>query len=93
MSTLTDPAAEILTQTLDEFVKQQVAEQGCSDEAEYFKKLAEAERQQKIWDYYEEEVIRGLESGPPIPLTQEFWDGFLREREERRNAKRSGKTQ
>jgi hypothetical protein len=33
-----------------------------------------------MWDYYEREVIRGLESGPPIPLTPEYWGDFLRKR-------------
>jgi hypothetical protein len=87
MSTLTAPPPNvpaILTQTLNEFVQQQVVEQELADEAAYFEKLAEAERQRKIWDYYEQEVLRGLESGEPIPLTPEFWSEFLRKREERK---------
>jgi len=77
MTTLTVPpptVPRILTQTLDEFVEQQVVEEGCADESEYFAKLAEAERQRKITAYYEREIQRGLDSGPPIPLTPEFWD-------------------
>jgi len=50
----------ILTQTLDEFVKQQVAEHELADEAAYYEKLAEAQRQRKIWDYYEQEVMKAL---------------------------------
>ena len=53
--------------------------------------LTEEERQQKVWDYYEQEVMRGLESGPPIPLTPEYWSEFLRKREERKIAKQAGK--
>ena len=49
--------------------------------------LANEERQQKMWDYYEQEVIRGLESGHPIPLTPEYWSDFLQKREERRAAR------
>jgi hypothetical protein len=54
MSTLAAPpyVAPILTQTLDEFVQQQVAEQGFVDESEYFSNLAEKERKEKIRDYY-----------------------------------------
>jgi len=48
--------------------------------------LADEERQQKMWDYYEQEVIRGLKSGQPIPLTPEYWNEFLRKREERNAA-------
>ena len=88
MSTLTAPPPHvpaILTQTLDEFVKQQIAEQELADEAAYFEKLAEAQRQRKIWDYYEQEVMKALESGEPIPLTPEYWNEFLRQRKERKN--------
>jgi methionyl-tRNA formyltransferase len=88
MSTLADSpvVAPILTQTLDEFVKQQIAEQGFADEAEYFAKLAEEEHKRKIWEYYEQEVLRGLESGPPIPLTPEYWSDFLSKHEERKRS-------
>ena len=51
----------------------------------------EEERQQKMWDYYEQEVLRGLESGPPIPLTPEFWIKMRAEIEQRLQAKRAGK--
>jgi methionyl-tRNA formyltransferase len=96
MSTLTAPPPNVpalLTQTLDEFVAQQVAEQELPDEAAYFEKLAEAERQRKIWDYYEREVLRGLESGEPIPLTPEYWSEFLRKREERKKVYCAGENQ
>ena len=53
--------------------------------------LTEEERQQKVWDYYEQEVLRGLESGPSIPLTPEYWNEFLQKREERKTAKQAGK--
>jgi len=56
MPTLTAPPPHvpaILAQTLDEFIKQQVAEQELADETAYFEKLTEAQRQQKIWDYYQ----------------------------------------
>jgi methionyl-tRNA formyltransferase len=95
MSALTAPpnVPAILTQTLDEFVAQQVAEQELANEAAYFEKLAEAERQRRIWDYYEQEVLRGLESGDPIPLTPEYWSEFLRKREERKKVYHSEENQ
>ena len=49
--------------------------------------LADEERQQEMWEYYERKVIRGLESGPPIPLTPEYWGDFLRKREEQKAAR------
>jgi hypothetical protein len=51
----------------------------------------DAERQQKIWDYYEQEVLRGIESGQPIPLTSEYWKDFLQKREEQKAAQRAEK--
>ena len=53
--------------------------------------LTEEEQQQKMWDYYEQEVIHGLESGSPVALTPEYWSEFLRKREERRIARQAGK--
>jgi len=92
MSTLTVPPPHvpaILTQTLDEFVKQQVAEQELADEAAYFEKLAEAQRQQKIWDYYEQEVLKALESDTWIEGTPEFWDKIRQKAQERREARKT----
>ena len=55
------------------------------------KQAAEEERQREMWDYYEQEVLHGLESGPPIPLTPEYWNEFLRKREERKAARQTEK--
>ena len=82
--------ANVLTQSLDEFVKQEIVEQGFSGESEYYEKLAEAEHRQRIWDYYEQEVKRGLESGPPIPDSPEFWDGIREEVRQRVQSKKRG---
>jgi len=51
------------------------------------RELTDEQRQRKIWDYYEQEVMRGLESGPPIPMTPEYWSDFLQKREERKSEK------
>ena len=48
---------------------------------------AEEERQQKITAYYEREIQKGLESGPPIPVTPEFWDKLNADIEEERRQK------
>ena len=50
------------------------------------------EEERKMWDYYEQEVICGLESGPPIPFTPEFLITIREEVEQRLQAKRAGKT-
>ena len=41
--------------------------------------LTEEERQRKMWDYYEQEVLRGLNSGQSIPLPPDFWDEIREE--------------
>ena len=82
----------ILTQTLDEFVKQQVAEQELADEDAYFEKLAEAQRQQKIWDYYEQEVLKAIESADrgegTLIETEEDWKKFWGRLDERRRERK-----
>ena len=91
MSTFTAPPhiPAILTQTLDEFIKQQVAEQELAGEAAYFEQLAEAQRQRKIWDYYEQEVLKAIESDTWIEGTPEFWEKKRREAHERREARKA----
>ena len=103
MSTFTAPppyVPAILTQTLDEFIKQQVAEQELADEAAYFEQLAEAQRQRKIWDYYEQEVLKAIDSADKgkgtIIKTEEdrekFWDNLRADVEQRRKARQAEKT-
>ena len=92
MSTLTAPppsVPRILAQTLDEFVEQQVAEEGCADESEYFAKLAEAEHKRKIRDYYEREVMKAIESDTWTEGTPEFWEKLRKEAHERRESRKN----
>jgi hypothetical protein len=53
--------------------------------------LAEEDRQRKITAYYEHEIQRGLDSGPPIPVTPQFWDELNTEIEQIHREKRKGK--
>jgi hypothetical protein len=66
-----------------------VLEQNCADVETDVE--TDVERQREMWDYYEREVIRGLESGLPIPLTPEYWSDFLQKREERKTARQAEK--
>ena len=52
--------------------------------------FAEEERQRRITAYYEHEIQKGLESGPPIPVTPEFWDELNVEIEQAYHEKRRG---
>ena len=55
-------------------------------------RLAEKERIQAIRDYYEQECLKALEGGPPIPLTPDFWDKVRENVRQRRQAKQAEKT-
>ena len=50
---------------------------------------AEEERQQKVWDYYEQEVMKAIESDTWIPGTPEFWEKLRNEAHERREARKT----
>jgi hypothetical protein len=65
-----------LNKTLSNPSQQFVAEQ-----------TAEEEQLRKIDEYHWKLVQEGLASGPPIPMTEEYWNNFLRKAEERRLAR------
>ena len=54
--------------------------------------LANDEQQRKMWDYYEQEVLRGLNSGPSVPLTPDFWDEIREEVKQRLRTQQAEKT-
>jgi hypothetical protein len=47
------------------------------------------EEQRQLWDYYEQEVLKALESDTWTPLTPEFWEKFCNEAHERREARKA----
>ena len=51
--------------------------------------LSEEERQRRITAYYEREIQKGLDSGPPIPMTPDFWDKLREEAHQRRAARKT----
>ena len=51
-------------------------------EADVQPELSEEER--KMWDYYEQEVLKAIESDTWTEMTPEYWSEFLRKREERK---------
>ncbi|MCL2743533.1 MAG: hypothetical protein FWE67_06765 [Planctomycetaceae bacterium] len=53
--------------------------------------LTEEERERKLTAYYEREIQKALESNQWIPLTPEYWNEFLRKREEIKAARKAGK--
>ena len=63
---------------------QDVAESGVQPE------LSEEER--KMWDYYEQEVLKAIDNDKWVPMTPEFWDKIRADVEQRLQAKRAAKT-
>ena len=85
-----------LPEPLQQFVQGRVAELGLDRPDQYFEQLLEEEQRRKLDDYYREKVQEGLESGPPIRITEEnrsaFWNGIkekIRQRHENRCKKES----
>ena len=85
MSTLAAPplADSISSPTMDEYITQQLIEQGFP---------ADEEHVQKVWDYYERECLKAIESDTWIPYDENFWDDINERIERRLRAKQAGKT-
>ena len=48
-----------------------------------------SEEERKMWDYYEREVLKAIESNTWTEVTPEYWSEFLRKREERKAARQA----
>ena len=53
--------------------------------------LTNEEQQRKIWDYYEQEVLKAIESDRWIPYTPDFFDKIREEVRQRLRAKQAEK--
>ena len=57
--------------------------------------VAEAElteEDQKMWDYYEQEILKTLKKGKSVPYDAEFWENIRADVEQRLQAKQAEKT-
>jgi len=56
---------------------------GLDQPDQYIEQLLEEEQRRRLEEYYMDEVRKGLESGPPIRVTEEnreaFWNGIKEE--------------
>lgn len=78
----------VLPDVLQEFVSRQVDEQGFTTAEEYVEKLVLEERKKTLRAYYEKEVGKAVESGPPIPA-DEFWKQIDTAIKQRRKKKKT----
>jgi antitoxin ParD1/3/4 len=70
------------------FIDEQVARGNYRSADEYFTALVEADHRRQADEELEAKLIEGLESGPPVEVTPEFWEEFharLRERRQKQN--------
>jgi antitoxin ParD1/3/4 len=78
-----------LPENLTEFVVTRVSERGYPNASEYVGDLIRADLKQARFAALEAEIVKGLESGPAVPMTDEDWREIraeVRRRHESRNS-------
>ncbi|MDB5353064.1 MAG: putative addiction module antidote protein family [Planctomycetota bacterium] len=78
-----------LPKGMRQFLESEAAERGLGTAEAYLVELARQEQMRKAKARLEAHLLAGLESGPAIPVTPEFWAG-LRQGFEERQTKREG---
>lgn len=72
-----------LPETLLKFLKEQVKHRGYSTVSEYIRTLIrEHQKRQTTQERLDALLLEGLESGPPIPVDEEFWKNMHRKLDE-----------
>jgi antitoxin ParD1/3/4 len=75
-----------LPESMKHFVQEEVTEGGYSSVSEYIRELIRAAQKRKDEQRIDALLLEGLDSGQPIPVTQEYW-----EEKKRRLTERLGK--
>jgi antitoxin ParD1/3/4 len=76
-----------LPKPMKTFVQSQVARRGYSSVSEYVRELIRADQDDRARTALEAEILKGLQSGKPTPMTREDWKA-IREEVRKRHAKR-----
>ena len=76
-----------LPDTLREFVEEQVAEGGYSTASEYVRELIRADQKRRAEERLETLLLEGLQSGPAMEATPEWWEQFRADLLERHQSK------
>jgi antitoxin ParD1/3/4 len=63
-----------LPESMKHFVQEQVTEGGYSSVSEYVRDLIRHDQKRKMEERIDALLLQGLDSGEPIPITQEYWD-------------------
>ena len=72
-----------LPESMKHFVQERVTEGGYSSVSEYVRELIRADQKRKVEERIDTLLLEGVESGQPIPVTEEYWDEKKRELTER----------
>jgi antitoxin ParD1/3/4 len=75
-----------LPDAMKHYVQDRVSEGGYSSVSEYVRELIRADQRRKAEERIDALLLEGLDSGPPIPVTAEYW-----EEKKRRLTERLGK--
>jgi antitoxin ParD1/3/4 len=77
-----------LPDSMRTFIEQQVSQSGYSTASEYIRQLVRADQKRAAQERLEALLLEGIESGPPIEATPEYWAEkkarLLKEFEERK---------
>ena len=79
-----------LPQALRDYVEGQVRDSGYSTPSEYVRSLLREDQKRRSQEKLEALLLEGLESGKPIEITPEYWEGKRRQLVQRHNRKKTG---
>jgi antitoxin ParD1/3/4 len=72
-----------LPDSMKQFVQDRVSEGGYSSVSEYIHELIRADQRRKAEERIDALLLEGLDSGPPVPVTPEYWEEKKRRLTER----------
>ncbi len=72
-----------LPDSMKQFVQERVSQGGYSSVSEYVRELIRADQKRRAEERIDALLLEGLDSGTPIPVTQEYWDEKKRRLTER----------
>jgi antitoxin ParD1/3/4 len=72
-----------LPESMKQYVQERVREGGYSSVSEYIRELIRADQKRKAEERIDAFLLEGSDSGPPIPVTPEYWEEKKRKLTER----------
>ena len=63
-----------LPEAMKHFVQERVTEGGYSSVSEYVRDLIRADQKRRVEERIDALLLQGIDSGPPISVTPEYWE-------------------